>query len=205
MTPKTALKRVFDIVLSASMLLLASPIIALCVLAIHFEDGRPWFFRQQRVGLRGNAFPIFKLRSMRAVAGPSVTTRDDKRITRTGKFLRNLKLDELPQLYNVLRGDMSLVGPRPEVAEFMATIDPMKAAKRNSVRPGITGPASLAFVDEEMLLQCYDDPVKAYKEIVFPQKLELDLCYVEQHSLLSDFTIVFKTAISIIKRILHPK
>jgi lipopolysaccharide/colanic/teichoic acid biosynthesis glycosyltransferase len=187
-------KRVLDIILSIAILLLSLPIVLGAVLAIYIEDGMPLMFRQQRIGRDGVPFTLHKLRTMRASAGPAVTQKGDTRITRVGRFLRASKVDELPQLLNILRGDMSFVGPRPEVPEMVGKMDKEKARIRHSIRPGLTSPASVAFIDEEQILSRYPDPISAYVNIVLPQKLDLDVAYALNRSLAGDVRVIVETA-----------
>ena len=156
----------------------------------------PAFFRQTRIGRHGRPFELVKLRTMRADApsiGPAITAGADPRITRFGARLRRAKLDELPQLWNVVRGDMSLVGPRPEVPRYVARYCPAaRAALR--VRPGLTDPASLAFADEAAVLARCDDPERVYAEEILPWKLALSLAYLERRTVWTDLGIVARTA-----------
>lgn len=145
-------KRSLDIACSGAGLVLLSPLLAVVALAVRFSSQGPTLFRQRRVGRDGRAFDILKFRSMRPdVGGPAVTASGDRRVTSLGRFLRGTKLDELPQLWNVLVGDMSLVGPRPEVPEFVARF-PADYARILAVRPGITDFAALEYLDEEAVL-----------------------------------------------------
>jgi lipopolysaccharide/colanic/teichoic acid biosynthesis glycosyltransferase len=177
-------KRAFDIAASFLGLLLLSPVFCLVALLIKRESPGPVFYRGPRVGLGGKVFGILKFRTMYECAasyqGPSITARDDDRITPLGKWLRETKVNELPQLWNVLVGEMSLVGPRPEDPEIARTWP--EAARREilSVRPGVTSPASVVYRDEEKLLKSatvMDD----YLKIMLPDKLRLDQIYVRSH------------------------
>jgi lipopolysaccharide/colanic/teichoic acid biosynthesis glycosyltransferase len=186
--------RVFDCFAAATLLLLASPLLAGIAAAIFLETGLPLVFRQKRVGRNGNLFTLLKFRTMRVgSSGPSITVRGDSRVTRAGKVLRKFKLDELPQLWNVVRGDMSLVGPRPEVPEYVDGSDPVWQAVLR-VRPGITDPASIAFRNEEELLAKASDPFQFYKENLLPAKLSLNLAYLEKRSLWLDIRVLLETA-----------
>ena len=166
------------------------------------EDGGPVFYRGLRVGLRGKKFRMFKFRTMvlnaDKIGGPS-TADDDPRITKTGKFLRKCKLDEIPQLINVFTGEMSFVGPRPEVI-FYVDMFTEEEKKILSVRPGITDWASLWDCDEGAILAGSPDPEKAYMEKIRPEKLRLQLKYVNNHSFGMDLVILFKTFIKVIKK-----
>ena len=187
------LKRLLDVAASALVLLLLSPVFLLIACAVVLDSGRPVLFRQDRVGRGFRRFSIWKFRSMRAhTPGATVTAAGDPRITRVGRILRAAKLDELPQFWNILRGDMSLVGPRPEVLEY---VEMYKDRYRRilQVRPGITDLASIRFRDEEGVLAASGDPVREYIDHVLPQKLDLADEYLRRQSLLLDFTILLQT------------
>jgi lipopolysaccharide/colanic/teichoic acid biosynthesis glycosyltransferase len=189
------MKRLFDIAFSLLGLLLGSPILLYVALRIKKEDGGSVFYRGVRVGRYGKPFRIFKFRSMvldaEKLGGPS-TADDDPRITKTGKFIRKYKLDELPQLINVLKGDMSFVGPRPEVQHYvnMYTEEEMAIL---SMRPGITDWASLWNPDEGATLADSPDPEKTYMEEIRPTKLKLQLKYVRERTFLKDIKIILET------------
>jgi FlaA1/EpsC-like NDP-sugar epimerase/lipopolysaccharide/colanic/teichoic acid biosynthesis glycosyltransferase len=187
------MKRVVDILVAASGLVLLSPLLAWIAYRVRREDGGPPLFRQDRVGRDGRPFEILKFRTMRATPGPSITAAGDVRITELGRWLRKWKLDELPQLWNVLRGDMSVVGPRPEIPEFVRHY-PVEARQILTVRPGITGPAQLEGMDEERELLGAADPERHYREVVLPRKLAIDLRYVRGATLDTDFRILARTA-----------
>jgi len=195
------IKRLFDIVGSAGGLILLSPLLLWISWRIKREDNGPVFYRGDRVGLNGRMFRIYKFRSMVVDAekrGASSTSDDDERITKIGKSLRKYKLDELPQLINVLRGDMSLVGPRPEVKKFVDLYtDEEKAIL--TVRPGITDWASIWNADEGSVLAGAVDPDKAYEELIRPTKLKLQLKYVRERSIWVDLKIIFLTILAILK------
>lgn len=187
-------KRLFDLLGAALALLLLSPLLAAVALAIRFDSPGPVFFRQQRVGRHGVLFDIHKFRTMRADAsGPQVTAVHDTRITRVGHALRHYRLDELPQLIDVLRGTMSLVGPRPEVPRFVAHYPADMKARVLAVRPGITDPASLVHIDEGALLADATDPERAYIERILPTKLTLQADYAERATLGSDMAVLCRT------------
>ena len=189
------MKRVFDFLCSSIGLLVLFPVFLLVMLAIYLESGGPVFFRQERVGKDGVPFHIIKFRSMvdrASEIGPEITSAGDPRVTRVGQFLRRTKLDELPQLLNVWSGEMSIVGPRPEVPSFVALYDD-RQKEVLSVRPGITDPASIAYADEEKILGAASDSYRAYVEQILPQKLELNLQYIKKMSLRSDIKIIFMT------------
>jgi lipopolysaccharide/colanic/teichoic acid biosynthesis glycosyltransferase len=195
------LKRFFDIATSFIGLLLLGPILVFIAWRIRRTDGGPIFYRGDRVGLNGEPFRIFKFRSMVVNAeklGGSSTSEDDVRITNIGRMLRKYKLDELPQLINVLIGDMSIVGPRPEVKQYTDLFD--EEEKRIlSVRPGITDWASIWNADEGAVLAGAEDPEKAYMELIRPTKLKLQLKYVRERSLWVDAKIIFLTLIAILR------
>lgn len=190
------LKRGFDVLVSSIALFCLWPILLFIGFLIRFEDGGAAFFRQERVGLGGRRFQIWKFRTMATDAeasGRSITVGRDPRITRVGRFLRATKLDEIPQLINVWQGDMSFVGPRPEVPRYVALYPPDVAQEILSVRPGITDPASLEFRNEARLLGETPEPERFYIETVMPKKLELALRYVRQRSFLGDLSLIFRT------------
>jgi lipopolysaccharide/colanic/teichoic acid biosynthesis glycosyltransferase len=193
-------KRFFDIVAAAVGLLFLSPFLFFIALRIRREGSGPVFYRGERVGLHSKFFRIFKFRTMVVDAerlGASSTSDDDQRITSIGKFLRKYKLDELPQLINVLVGDMSLVGPRPEVKKFTDLYtDEEKVIL--TVRPGITDWASLWNPDEGALLKGSLDPDKDYLEMIRPEKIRLQLKYVREWSFWTDIKIIFLTLKTII-------
>ena len=197
------MKRTFDFLASSLGLCLLSPLFLLVAIAIRLESPGPVFFRQDRVGKDGENFLIYKFRSMVANAseiGPLITTAGDARITRVGRFLRRTKLDELPQLLNVWRGEMSLVGPRPEVPTYVALYNE-RQREVLSVRPGITDPASIAYADEEEILGEASDPARVYVEEVLPRKLELNLQYIEKMSLHYDVWVIWKTIWKVVSKI----
>lgn len=169
------------------------PVLAVCALAIFLEDRGPVLFRQRRTGKHGRPFLLLKLRSMRSMSmGRSITARNDPRITAVGRRIRQYKIDELPQLWNVFRGDMSVVGPRPEVPEYVDLSDPRWQTVL-SVNAGITDLASLVFRNEERLLAEQKDPEKFYRDCVLPLKLELSAHYITTRSLTSDARLIALT------------
>jgi lipopolysaccharide/colanic/teichoic acid biosynthesis glycosyltransferase len=185
-----ATHRLFDLACSASGLVLLFPLLVGVAFWILLRDGVPIFYRQIRLGRHGRPFLIWKFRTMRAgAAGNAITCAGDSRITAVGAILRRYKLDELPQLFNVLRGDMSLVGPRPEVPEYVRSDSPAWEAVLQ-VRPGITDLASLAYRDEEHLLRTRADWDTYYREHVQPSKLSLNLAYLEKRSLWQDVRLI---------------
>jgi lipopolysaccharide/colanic/teichoic acid biosynthesis glycosyltransferase len=189
-------KRLFDLICAATGLLLLSPLLIAMATWIKLDSPGPVFFRQQRVGRFGAPFRIHKFRTMRVDAsglGPEITVGADPRITRAGRFLRRSKVDELPQLFDVLAGTMSLVGPRPEVPRYVAMYPAALREKVLSVRPGITDPASIEYHDESAVLARALDPERAYVEQVMPAKLQYAARYVEQRSLLGDLQLIAAT------------
>lgn len=191
------IKRFLDIVLAAAGLVLLSPLLLFCFLAVKLTSPGPALFRQQRVGRDFRAFEILKFRSMvdnAAALGSPVTIGDDPRITRVGKLLRSCKLDELPQLANVLKGDMSVVGPRPESPCY---VDMFRDdyAQILTVRPGMTDVASLKYRDESACLARFEDPDRAYVQHVLPDKIELAKQYVRQSSVLFDLKLILQTVL----------
>ena len=190
------IKRLFDIVIAGLSLLLLSPLLLAIAAWIKLDSPGPVFFRQERVGRGGVLFRIHKFRTMCSDApaiGPQITVGDDPRITRAGRFLRRAKVDELPQLIDVLAGTMSLVGPRPEVPKYVAMYPAALRDKVLSVRPGITDPVSLRFADESALLARAADPEREYVEVVMPQKLAAAAAYVERATLRSDLRVIGAT------------
>lgn len=189
------MKRIFDILASGFGLLVLSPIFLIIAIWIKLDSNGPVFYRQVRVGRHNKDFRIFKFRSMRVGSdkGSLVTIGGrDPRITRSGYFIRKFKLDELPQLINVFVGDMSLVGPRPEVRHYVDfwTEEQMHVL---DVRPGITDPASIKFRNENELLETAEDPEKYYIEVIMQEKIKLYLEYVEKTSFWYDIKLIFKT------------
>ncbi|MFA4943142.1 MAG: sugar transferase [Lentisphaeria bacterium] len=196
------MKRLFDIVTSFLGLVALSPLLLLTALAIVAADGVPLLFRQLRVGRHGRDFRLCKFRTMAVRKEAEMGSFDAggaARVTPLGRFLRKTKLDELPQLWNVLIGDMSLVGPRPEVRKWVDAY-PERWAAVLTVRPGITDNASIEFRNEEEILARAADPEKAYREDVLPRKLDLYEAYVQNHNLVGDLKILFRTLWTIVRR-----
>ncbi|MEZ6056452.1 MAG: sugar transferase [Planctomycetaceae bacterium] len=189
------LKRCFDIVASASGLVVAGPIILLATIAARWDTRASGIFRQTRVGLDGKTFQILKIRTMRegTEISTTVTTSHDRRITRLGRLLRKTKVDELPQLWNVLKGEMSFVGPRPDVPKQLADLSDEDRRDYVSIRPGITGVGSLKYRNEEEILARQQDPERYNREIIFPDKVRLNREYIENYSLLGDLGYLWKT------------
>ena len=189
-------KRLFDVVLAALGLLLLSPLLLAIAVWIRLDSKGPVFFRQERVGRYGRPFRIHKFRTMVAGAprlGPEITVGLDARITPAGKVLRRTRLDELPQLIDVLAGSMSLVGPRPEVPRFVALYPRELRDKVLSVRPGITDRASIEYLDEASLLAAAADPERTYAEVVMPAKLRFAAEYVDHATLGTDVRLIALT------------
>jgi lipopolysaccharide/colanic/teichoic acid biosynthesis glycosyltransferase len=195
------IKRLGDIAVAAGILAAGAPLAAFAVLRIKLEDGGPILYRAPRVGLGGRPFSMFKFRSMvlgAARIGGSSTADDDPRLTCAGIFLRRWKLDELPQFINVLRGEMSLVGPRPQVASDVARYTE-EERKLLSVRPGITDWASVLFRNEGAIIAGHGDADRAYDELIRPRKIELGLTYVTHRSLRIDLQILWLTALAVLQ------
>ena len=195
------MKRLFDIVASGLGLLVLSPLFILVAIWIKLDSKGPVFFRQVRVGRYNKDFRIFKFRSMRVGSdkGSLITIGGrDPRVTRSGYFIRKYKIDELPQLINVFIGDMSLVGPRPEVRHYVNYWTPEQMHVLD-VRPGITDPASIKFRNENELLEKADDPEKFYIEVIMQEKIRLYLQYVRNASIGYDIKLIFQTFCAIIK------
>ena len=196
-------KRLFDMLGAAVGLVLLAPLLLGIALWIKLDSRGPVFFRQQRVGRFGAPFHIHKFRSMcedAPLAGPQITVGADPRITRAGRFLRRTKLDELPQLLDVLAGTMSLVGPRPEVPRYVALYPPAMRDKVLSVRPGITDPASIEYRDESMLLARAANPEQVYVEQIMPAKLRYAAEYVDHMSVINDVRLIGATLRSLFSR-----
>lgn len=194
------LKRIVDVIASLVGLVVLAPLFIIIAIAIRLGSSGPIFHRAKRVGKDGREFRLYKFRTMVNNAdkqGPGITAAGDNRITRVGRILRRAKLDELPQLINVLRGEMSLVGPRPEDPRYVALYDERQRTVL-SVHPGITSLASVEYRNEEKILQG-SDWEKLYIEKVMPDKLTLDLQYVENQSLWLDIKIISKTLLSLFK------
>jgi len=190
-------KRLFDIFFSFAGLVLFSPIIAIAWVVASIDTRSNGLFVQQRIGLYGKCFNLIKIKTMVEVAGmnTTITSSNDRRITRSGRFLRKTKVDELPQLWNVLVGNMSFVGPRPDVTGYA---DNLQGEDRLmlSVRPGITGPASLKYRNEEEILAQQVDPAVYNDEVIWPDKVRINREYVKNFSLTREFYFIWKTLFS---------
>ncbi len=196
------MKRLFDVIVALLALVVLSPLFVAVSAIIVLSMGWPVFYRQVRVGKNGVSFRIYKFRSMVRDAdriGSDLTAGGDRRITTFGKWLRKTKIDELPQLINVLRGEMSIVGPRPEVPRFVVLYDETQK-KVLRVRPGLTDPASILYRDEEKELAGFEDIDQAYVETIMPAKIRLNLDYMDQATFGSDLSIILKTVWSLFKR-----
>ena len=196
-------KRLFDLLLAAAGLLLLGPLLLAVALAVRLDSPGPVLFRQERVGRFGRIFRIHKFRTMRTDApalGPALTVGADARITRVGHALRHFRIDELPQLIDVLAGDMSLVGPRPEVPRYVALYPEALRQRVLSVRPGITDPAALEFIDEATLLAAAADPEREYIDAVLPRKLARQAEYAARATLGSDLAVLARTLRLLIRR-----
>lgn len=192
-------KRLFDIVCAGLGLALLAPLLLLAAVWVKLDSPGPALFRQIRVGRFGVPFTIHKFRTMRMAPGAAITVGADPRITRSGHFLRRTKLDELPQLWDVLRGAMSLVGPRPELPVYVELYPAELRERVLAVRPGITDPASLAFSHEAELLAAAADPEREYREVILPAKLRLSADYAVRASLATDLRLIFATLARVLR------
>lgn len=193
-------KRIFDIACVLPAVLILLPIFAAIAIWIKLDSHGPVFFRQTRIGQHEKAFKILKFRTMIVDAenhGSKITIGNDPRITKCGRVLRNNKLDELPQLFNVLIGDMSLVGPRPEVPDYVVYYPSEIRRAVYSIKPGITDLASIKFKNECDLLAASDNPQKTYVDEILPVKLKYNLDYINNQSLLGDIKLILRTIIAI--------
>jgi len=194
------LKRVFDIIVSVLVILAVLPLWLVVAIAIRMNSPGPVFYRATRVGKDGESFTLYKFRTMVADAaerGPGITGQDDPRITRVGHLLRKVKIDEMPQLINVLKGEMSIVGPRPEDPRYVAQYTP-EQQRVFSVRPGMASPAFVKYRHEEELLAAAGGNVEQnYLAIILPDKLRMDLEYIESQSFLYDLAILAQAALSL--------
>lgn len=188
-------KRIIDIIVAVLGLLMLAPVLIVTSFLIKCSSPGPVLFKQERMGLNGKSFKIIKFRSMVVGAensGRQITVNNDPGITKLGKYLRKYKIDELPQLYNVLKGEMSLVGPRPEVRRYVDMYSE-KQLELLAVKPGITDYASIEFRNENEILALTDNPEQVYLEIIMPYKLKLGLRYINDMSLLTDLKIILLT------------
>ncbi len=190
-------KRLFDVTIAFLGLLILWPVFAFIALLIKIDDFGPVFFGQVRVGQNGRDFKMWKFRTMRSEKGALLTVGSDERITRIGRWLRKLKLDEFPQLWNVFKGEMSLVGPRPELPYFVQKYTP-EQRKVLELKPGITDPASFVFFDESALLARSSSPEDFYIGRIMPEKIRINREYAEQRSLWSDLFMILATLLRIV-------
>ncbi len=193
------MKRLFDIFLAFIGLFLLFPLLAVVAILVKLDSRGPAFFQQERVGRNFRPFRILKFRSMAADAennGPQITVSGDKRVTTMGKVLRKYKIDELPQLINILRGEMSFVGPRPEVRKYIELYK-QDYEKLLEMRPGITDPASIKYSKEENVLSLSKNWEEDYIEKILPEKIRISLQYVDKHNILIDTRLIFKTIFKI--------
>lgn len=196
------IKRSFDLVVVGGGLIIAAPLMLTVALLLLITRDRPVLFRQTRIGRYGIPFTLYKFRTMRAASAKvdkQVTVGDDARITPLGSILRKTKLDELPQLWNVVRGEMSLVGPRPETPEFVAHYPAQLRDIVLSVRPGITDEASIKYRNEAELLALAPDPVAHYEAVILPDKLNIAARYVQRRSICGDLFIIVKTVLVVVR------
>jgi lipopolysaccharide/colanic/teichoic acid biosynthesis glycosyltransferase len=193
-------RRLMDIVLALAGLAVTGPVMVAIAGAVRLRDGAPVIYRARRVGQHGREFPLYKFRTMEPVGGSSVTVWADPRVTPLGRRLRTLKLDELPQLFNVLRGEMSIVGPRPEDPSYVALYTD-EQRRVLSVKPGITGVAALEYADEESLLRG-EDWEATYRHVIMPAKLQLELDYLARRSARSDADLILRTAAVVVGHLL---
>lgn len=192
-------KRLFDVVCAALGLVLLAPTLLFAALWVRLDSPGPVLFRQTRVGRFGVPFTIHKFRTMRVEPGAAITVGQDPRITRSGRFLRQTKLDELPQLWDVLRGAMSLVGPRPELPRYVELYPADLREQVLAVRPGITDPASLAYSREAELLAASADPEREYREVILPAKLRLSAEYAAHAHLGTDLRLILATLARVLR------
>jgi lipopolysaccharide/colanic/teichoic acid biosynthesis glycosyltransferase len=193
------IKRAFDLVVSAFGCVVLAPVMAVAALGVWFSDGRPVLYRQVRVGRDGVPFTLLKFRSMRDAAGSDVTVSGDGRVFPVGRVLRASKLDELPQLWNVVRGEMSIVGPRPELPRYVAMWPEELALVVLGVRPGITDPASIAYRDEERILAQSADPAAEYTNVILPDKLRINVEYLNRRTFRSDLGVIMSTVRAVLR------
>lgn len=193
------IKRILDILFSFILIIILSPLIFIISSLILIDSGLPIFFIQERMGKDGKTFNIIKFRTMKnnTATSDGITLLNDKRITRIGKFLRKYRLDEIPQLFNIIKGEMSFVGPRPDLPKYYM-VDDYGYKCVLLVRPGITGEATLKFKDEDQILSKSENPEKTYIEEIFPQKIRLNINYIKNISLLYDLKIIINTIISVL-------
>ena len=199
MVNKKLNKRIFDLIFSIIGLIIFGWIIIILGVICSIDTRKSGFFFQKRIGLKGKSFQIIKLRTMtsRYEINYHITTKNDPRVTKLGRFLRKYKLDEFPQLFNILKGEMSFVGPRPDLESFVFLIPLKEREIILSVKPGITSLATLKFRDEESILSKEKNPIDYNNEILIPEKTKLNIEYIKKQSIMNDISIIFKTIFSI--------
>ncbi|MCP4834117.1 MAG: sugar transferase [Phycisphaera sp.] len=196
------MKRVFDLLIAIPALVISLPLMIVLAILVKIDSPGPAFFRQVRIGRQGRPFRLLKFRSMRQADGAENGRFDagsSMRVTRFGRILRKSKLDEIPQLLNILKGDMSLVGPRPEVRKW-TEVYPERWRTVLQVRPGLTDRASIEFIDEERLLEESEDPEETYRSIILPQKLDAAEEYVRSRTMAGDLKVIGATALAVLCR-----
>lgn len=201
------IKRASDLIISLLLLAFLLPLLLIIALVIRFTSSGPVLYRQKRVGRGNRIFHVYKFRTMVESAdqlGPLITASDDTRVTRIGRFLRNHKIDEFPQLINVIKGDMSLVGPRPQVLRFVDKFPPDKRDIILSVRPGITGPTQMRFRHEEQILEGMENREIYYIQQILPEKCSMDVEYVRNHSIINDLHLVVQTSLLVLGSVFSP-
>jgi len=200
------IKRVFDLFFACFGILLLVPVYVIIIILIKIDSQGPVFFFQYRVGFEEKLFKIIKFRTMYVIqnSNSTITLKDDSRITRIGKYLRSYKLDELPELFNILIGDMSFVGPRPDVAGYA---DKLVGLDRNilKLKPGITSLASLKYANEELLLTQVDNPKRYNDTIIYPDKVRMNLNYYNNHNIWIDIKVIFATVFLLIQSLTNNK
>ena len=197
---QNASKRLLDVTVATLGLIGLLPLVMLCALLVRIQSSGPIIYRAKRVGRGGRIFEMYKFRTMVANAeslGPGLTIYGDSRITKLGRFLRRTKWDEIPQFLNVIKGDMSIIGPRPEIPEYVKYYSENQKQVLQ-VRPGITGPVQVTNYDEEKKLKDQTDPERYYITQLMPRKLEIDLSYIEKQSIVSDLLLLIKTFFMIV-------
>jgi len=187
------LKRIFDVIASFFGLLILSPFLLVAGLLVKFSSEGPVLFTQERIGRNGIPFTIFKFRTMFVDhGGSSVSVRGEKRITPIGAVLRRFKIDEFPELWNILIGDMSFVGPRPDMPEYIARLQG-EQREMLSLRPGLTSPASIKYAREEELLSMVPDPQKHFDEVIWPDKMRMNMEYIKRRTFIGDIVLILRT------------
>ena len=198
MEPRPGLPRIVEVSIAVAVLVVSAPILVACALVVRLSSRGPVLFRQARVGLNGQSFTLFKFRSMRCESeGLQITADGDRRITAAGKFLRKTKLDELPELWNVLKGDMALVGPRPEVAGYVDLTD-RRWKQVLQARPGLTDPVTVRLRNEQVLLaKVSADPERFYLDVLLPYKLDGYTEYLARRTWRSDLKVLWETCLAV--------